>query len=135
MTDKTERGVLKEEIKKEILAEWKEEVKRKEEAEQKLNDRNFEKQELSHGQKFLKGFDYAYEGLVWAINHEKNMKFHMLVLALLLIASLFFNLSRVEMISLVFAVCFVLGFELLNTSIEQAVNLSTKGKYLSLIHI
>lgn len=129
MTDKTEREVLKEEIKKEVLAEWKEEVKRKEEAEQKLNDRNFEKQELSHGQKFLKGFDYAYEGLVWAINHEKNMKFHMLALALLLIASLFFNLSRIEMISLVFAVCFVLGFELLNTSIEQAVNLSTKGKY------
>ena len=91
MTDKTEREVLKEEIKKEVLAEWKEEVKRKEEAEQKLNDRNFEKQELSHGQKFLKGFDYAYEGLVWAINHEKNMKFHMLALAILLIASLFFN--------------------------------------------
>ena len=129
MTDKTEREVLKEEIKKEVLAEWKEEVKRKEEAEQKLNDRNFEKQELSHGQKFLKGFDYAYEGLVWAINHEKNMKFHMLALALLLIASLFFNLSRVEMISLVFAVCFVLGFELLNTALEQAVNLASGGKY------
>lgn len=129
MTDKTEREVLKEEIKKEVLAEWKREEERKEAAQQKLNDRNFEKEELSHGQKFLKGFDYAYEGLVWAINHEKNMKFHLLALAILLIASLFFNLSRVEMISLVFAVCFVLGFELLNTSLEQAVNLASGGKY------
>lgn len=129
MTDTTERDALKEEIKKEVLAEWKREEERKEAAQQKLNDRNFEKEELSHGQKFLKGFDYAYEGLVWAINHEKNMKFHLLALAILLIASLFFNLSRVEMISLVFAVCFVLGFELLNTSLEQAVNLASGGKY------
>ena len=57
------------------------------------------------------------------------MKFHMLALAILLVASLFFNLSRVEMITLVFAVCFVLGFELLNTSLEQAVNLASGGKY------
>lgn len=129
MTDKTERDALKEEIKKEVLAERKREEERKEAAQQKLNDRNFEKEELSHGQKFLKGFDYAYEGLVWAINHEKNMKFHLLALAILLIASLFFNLSRVEMITLVFAVCFVLGFELLNTALEQAVNLASGGKY------
>lgn len=129
MTENNEKEVLKAEIKKEILEEWKKEEERKEKSRQKLNDRNFEKEELSHGQKFLKGFDYAYEGLVWAINHEKNMKFHMLALAILLVASLFFNLSRVEMITLVFAVCFVLGFELLNTSLEQAVNLASGGKY------
>lgn len=129
MNEKTEKDLLKEEIKAELLEEWKREEERKEAAQQRLNERNFEKVELSHGQKFLKGFDYAYEGLVWAINHEKNMKFHLFALAILLVGSLFFNLSRVEMITLVFAVCFVLGFELLNTSIEQAVNLASGGKY------
>lgn len=129
MSDSTDREKLKAEIKEEVLEEWKKEVEKKEKDEQKQNARNFEKEELSHGQKFLKGFDYAYEGLVWAINHEKNMKFHLLALAILLVASLFFNLSRVEMITLVFAVCFVLGFELINTSIEQAVNLASAGKY------
>lgn len=131
MSEKDQREILKEEIKVEVLEERKKEQAKKEEAEQKLHDRNFEKEELSHGQKFLKGFDYAYEGLVWAINHEKNMKFHMFALAILLVASLFFNLSRVEMITLVFAVCFVLAFELINTSVEQAVNLASKGKYSS----
>lgn len=131
MSEKDQREILKEEIKGEVLEERKREQAKKEEAEQKLHDRNFEKEELSHGQKFLKGFDYAYEGLVWAINHEKNMKFHMFALAILLVASLFFNLSRVEMITLVFAVCFVLAFELINTSVEQAVNLASKGKYSS----
>lgn len=129
MSDNTDREKLKAEIKEEVLEEWKKEVEKKEKDEQKQNARNFEKEELSHGQKFLKGFDYAYEGLVWAINHEKNMKFHLLALAILLVASLFFNLSRVEMITLVFAVCFVLAFELINTSIEQAVNLASAGKY------
>ena len=129
MSDNTDREKLKAEIKEEVLEEWKKEVEKKEKDEQKQNARNFEKEELSHGQKFLKGFDYAYEGLVWAINHEKNMKFHLLALAILLVASLFFNLSRVEMITLVFAVCFVLGFELINTAIEQAVNLASAGKY------
>lgn len=129
MNEKTEKDLLKEEIKAELLEEWKREEERKEAAQQRLNERNFEKVELSHGQKFLKGFDYAYEGLVWAINHEKNMKFHLFALAILLVGSLFFNLSRVEMITLAFAVCFVLGFELLNTSIEQAVNLASGGKY------
>ena len=119
MNEKDQREARKAEIKKEIIEEWKKEEEEKEAAEKKLNDRNFEKQELSHGQKFLKGFDYAYEGLVWAINHEKNMKFHLLALAVLLIISLFFNISRVEMITLVFAVCFVLASEL----------------FLSLIHI
>ena len=59
MTENNEKEVLKAEIKKEILEEWKKEEERKEKARQKLNDRNFEKEELSHGQKFLKGFDYA----------------------------------------------------------------------------
>ena len=131
MNEHEQREILKEEIKAEVIEEWKKEQEKKEDAEKKLNERNFEKQELSHGQKFIKGFDYAYEGLVWAINHEKNMKFHMLALAILLVASLFFNLSRVEMISLVFAVSFVLAFELINTSVEQAVNLASKGKYSS----
>ena len=131
MNDKSDRDILKEEIKDEVLEEIRKENLDKEKKDEILSKRNFEKEELSHGQKFLKGFDYAYEGLVWAINHEKNMKFHLLALAILLVASLFFNLSRIEMISLVFAVCFVLAFELLNTSIEQAVNLASGGKYSS----
>ncbi len=129
MTDKDTRDALIEELKKEIKAEILEEYRAEKEEEAILEKQNFEKEELSHGQKFLKGFDYAYEGIVWAINHEKNMKFHFFALAVLLIVSLFFNVSRVEMITLVFAVSFVIGSELLNTAIEQAVNLASKGKY------
>lgn len=112
---------LKENLKKEILDELK-----------KGDGEDFEPLKLTHGQKFLKGFDYAYEGLVYAINHEKNMKFHILASILVLIASLFFNLSRVEMMFLVFSIAFVIALELLNTALEEVVDLASGGKFSKL---
>lgn len=112
---------LKENLKKEILEELK-----------KGEVEDFKPLKLTHGQKFLKGFDYAYEGLVYAINHEKNMKFHILASILVLIASLFFNLSRVEMMFLVFSIAFVIALELLNTALEEVVDLASGGKYSKL---
>ncbi len=116
---------LKENLKKEILEELRED-------EPEVEGEDYEPLKLSHGQKFLKGFDYAYEGLVYAINHEKNMKFHILASILVLVGSLFFSLSRVEMMFLVFAVVFVIALELLNTALEEAVDLASGGKYSKL---
>ena len=97
-----------------------------------IRDRIYTKENLSHGQKFLKGFDYAYEGLVFAINHEKNMKFHFLTCAIVLVASLFFNLSRIEMMFLVFSISSVIALELVNTALENAVDIAADGRWLSL---
>ncbi len=118
------RADLKEEIKEELRKEYK--------REDKSYDKIYNKEELSSGQKFLKGFDYAYEGLVYAINHEKNMKFHFLAAALVILASLFFNISRLEMMFLVFSISAVIAFELINTAIEYAVDLASGGRWLSL---
>ena len=112
---------FKENLKREIIEELKNE--------NKSDKKDYEPLNLTHGQKFLKGFDYAYEGLVYAINHEKNMKFHILASVLVLVGSLFFNLSRIEMMFLVFAIVFVISLELLNTALEEAVNLASDGKY------
>ncbi|MDD7464102.1 MAG: diacylglycerol kinase [Anaerococcus sp.] len=109
---------LKDQIKEEIL----EELKKEEEGELFVNTAK------TPGEKFVKGFDYAFEGLVYAISNEKNMKFHVLVSVLVLLASLFFNVSRVEMIFLILSISFVICMELVNTAIEEAVNLASKGK-------
>ncbi|EGC83163.1 diacylglycerol kinase [Anaerococcus hydrogenalis] len=113
---------LIEEIKSQVKEELKEE-KRKEDEAQKYIPKT-----RSAGEKFVKGFDYAFEGLVFAINNEKNMKFHVLTSILVLFISLFLNVSRVEMMFLVFSIAFVISCELLNTSLEQAVNLAGEGK-------
>lgn len=117
---------LKEELKKEILEELKEEEKRKNEEEAYKDDVK------TPGEKFVKGFDYAFEGIVYAINNEKNMKFHVIISALVLLASLFFNVSRLEMLFLVISIAFVIACELINTAIEEVVNLACGGKYSKL---
>ena len=113
---------LIEEIKDQVKKELKEEKKKEDEAQKYVPSKK------SAGEKFVKGFDYAFEGLVFAINNEKNMKFHILTSVLVLLVSLFLNVSRVEMMFLVFSIAFVISCELLNTSLEQAVNLGGGGK-------
>lgn len=119
-----------------IKDELKEEIKEELRLEQRYANVEYgkinTKENLSHGQKFLKGFDYAYEGLVFAINHEKNMKFHFLTCAIVLVASLFFNLSRIEMMFLVFSISSVIALELVNTALENAVDIAADGRWLSL---
>lgn len=118
----------KQELKEEIIEELRQEYRKQ----NKEYGKMYTKEELSSGQKFLKGFDYAYEGLVFAINHEKNMKFHFLAAALVIIASLFFNISRTEMMFLVFSISTVMAFELINTALENAVDIATDGRWLKL---
>lgn len=120
----------------EFRDELKEEIKEELRLEQRYANAEYgkiyTKENLSHGQKFLKGFDYAYEGLVFAINHEKNMKFHILACAIVFVASLFFNISRIEMMFLIFAISSVIALELVNTALENAVDIAADGRWLSL---
>lgn len=120
----------------EFRDELKEEIKEELRLEQRYANveygKIYTKENLSHGQKFLKGFDYAYEGLVFAINHEKNMKFHLLACAIVFVASLFFNISRIEMMFLIFAISSVIALELVNTALENAVDIAADGRWLSL---
>ena len=113
---------LVDKIKAEVKEELKEEKRREDEAQK------YRPKDKSPGEKFVKGFDYAFEGLVFAINNEKNMKFHILASILVLLVSLFLNVSRVEMMFLVFSIAFVVSLELINTSLEQAINLAGNGK-------
>lgn len=129
---KAEEGGEFSKIKDELKEEIKEELRLEQRYANVEYGKIYTKENLSHGQKFLKGFDYAYEGLVFAINHEKNMKFHFLTCAIVLVASLFFNLSRIEMMFLVFSISSVIALELVNTALENAVDIAADGRWLSL---
>lgn len=129
---KAEEGGDFSKIKDDLKEEIKEELRLEQRYANVEYGKIYTKENLSHGQKFLKGFDYAYEGLVFAINHEKNMKFHFLTCAIVLVASLFFNLSRIEMMFLVFSISSVIALELVNTALENAVDIAADGRWLSL---
>ena len=73
----------------------------------------------------LQSFNWAFEGVVHALRSERNMWIHFGVAVLVLIASLFFALTRLEVVALFVAISLVLITEMLNTAIEHVVDLVT----------
>ncbi len=75
----------------------------------------------------LWSFNYAIEGLVYAIRTQRNMRLHLAAAVIALGASLFFRISRVEFIAIIFSVSFVFASELANTALEAAVDVATQS--------
>jgi diacylglycerol kinase (ATP) len=70
-------------------------------------------------------FHYAFEGIIYAVRTQRNMRLHFLAAALVLAATLYLHLQRPYVIGIVIMVAVVLAFELLNTAIESVVDLMT----------
>ena len=73
----------------------------------------------------LASFTYAFDGIVHALRHERNMWIHFITAGLVLVAALFFALTRLEVIALFVAISFVLITEMFNTAVEHVVDLVT----------
>ena len=71
----------------------------------------------------LHSFNWAFDGIVHALRHERNMWIHFGIAGLVLVGSLFFALTRLEVIALLVAISFVLITEMINTSIERTIDL------------
>jgi len=74
----------------------------------------------------LNGFKYAMEGVAHVFRTQRHMRFHFLVLVMVLLAGLVFQLNRLEMLILLFTVTLVLMAEMFNTAIEAVVDLVTQ---------
>jgi diacylglycerol kinase (ATP) len=74
----------------------------------------------------LNGFKYAVEGVVHVLRTQRHMRFHFLTLVLVLIVSLVFQLSRTEVMVLLFTITLVLAAEMFNTAIEAVTDLVTQ---------
>lgn len=75
----------------------------------------------------LSSFNYAIEGIVYALRTQRNMRLHAAAAIVVLAASLFFRIGRFEFISIVFAIAFVFVSELANTALEAAVDVATQS--------
>ncbi len=74
----------------------------------------------------LKSFVYAAQGLWYCISTQRNFRFHIVAAVSVLIVSLFYGFDRFEMMSLAFAILFVMICEMINTSIESTVDINGK---------
>ena len=74
-------------------------------------------------------FKHAFEGLVTATKEEPNLKFHLLFALVVIIASFFFGISKVEWIVVITLIGLVLTLELTNTAIEAVVDSFTPDQH------
>ncbi|MBP1992846.1 diacylglycerol kinase [Paenibacillus eucommiae] len=79
--------------------------------------------------RWRRSFRYAYEGIKYALDTQGNMKFHFFVAFLVLIAALFFHLSKTDILFLLLAVTLMLVTELINTAVEKTVDLAMPDKH------
>ena len=78
--------------------------------------------------KFIKSFKYAFEGILTGIKEEQNMKIHIIIMILVIIFGIMLKISTIEWIICIVLFGLVISMELINTAIENTVDLVTKEK-------
>jgi len=74
----------------------------------------------------LWSFNYAIEGIVFALRTQRNMRLHFVAATLVFTAALLFHVTRMELMALVLVVAMVLVAELANTAIEAAIDVTVE---------
>jgi diacylglycerol kinase (ATP) len=75
--------------------------------------------------KLLDSFNYAIEGIIYSVRTQRNMKIHMVAAIVVLIGCFFYDLTKLELIAVIYAITMVLVCEMLNTAIEATIDATT----------
>ena len=73
----------------------------------------------------FQSFNHAAEGIIHALRTQRNLWIHFTIAAAVLVAAVAFGVTKIELISLLLAITFVLVAELVNTAIEAAVDVAS----------
>lgn len=82
----------------------------------------------SKTKKIVNSFKYAFQGIITSFRTERNMKIHVLIMILVIIAGIIFKVNQSEWIILITMFMLVISAELFNTAIETVVDMITKEK-------
>lgn len=74
-------------------------------------------------EQFRKSLSYAWRGLKYVIRNEKNFQNQLIAGTLVVIAMIYFSVTRAEMVILIIMIMLVLVMELLNTIMERVVDI------------
>jgi diacylglycerol kinase (ATP) len=73
----------------------------------------------------LDSFNFAFEGIIHVLRTQRNMRIHFLAAVLVLVAALWAGVNRLELIALLLAIAFVFIAEMINSALEQAIDVAT----------
>ncbi|MGT2772495.1 diacylglycerol kinase family protein [Streptococcus marimammalium] len=76
-------------------------------------------------QTLIASLEFALTGIFTALKEERNMKKHFLSALLVFLAGIFFQLSAIEWLLLLLSIFLVISFEVLNSAIENVVDLAS----------
>jgi undecaprenol kinase len=88
-----------------------------------LNDN--EKKSTKKPIPLIKSFGYAIEGIRTAVKQERNVRIHLCISLLVIIAAIYFSVSKVEWLFIIIAIGGMISLEIMNTAIERLVDLVT----------
>lgn len=74
--------------------------------------------------KFLRGFKFAFKGILYCIKNERNMRIHTVAAVYVLVFARFFEFTKAEYAILIITIAMVLAAEAFNTSLERLANKS-----------
>lgn len=92
--------------------------------EEKKEQKNTNKQKTKNDN-FIEAWENAFNGIIYAVTTQGNIKKQLLIAVFVMIISLFFNLNTAEFLCLMFTVILILIAEMINTAIETVVDLYT----------
>jgi diacylglycerol kinase (ATP) len=73
----------------------------------------------------LQSFNHAFQGIVYSVRHQRNMRIHLVIAVGVLVGSILLGVTRLEMVAILVAITFVLVMELVNSAIESVVDMLT----------
>lgn len=79
--------------------------------------------------RYIKSFNHAVDGIVYAIENEHNILIMMLATITVLIASFLLNISKIELALVVICIGTVMACEMINSAIEACVDLTTTKEH------
>ncbi len=72
----------------------------------------------------VESFKFAFEGLFFSLRNVRNFKIHLFFTTLVIIGGFYFRISIFEWLICLIFIALVISLELVNTAIEETVNLA-----------
>ena len=88
-----------------------------------MKQKDSKKDKRLYNKNFIEALNNAINGIFYSVNTQTNIRKQLILGAMVLILSLFYNFSTVEFLCVVFAIFFVIFAEMINTAIETVVDL------------
>ena len=88
-----------------------------------------DKKQVRKNKSFFESLKHASNGLVTVFKEERNIKYHISLMIIVIVFSILFQLSKIEWLFILISIFLVLITETINTAFETIVDLVTDRKY------